>query len=318
MSNLVVPAPAASAAPAETRPKKPRTGVVASRRARWGWVFVAPFGIFLVVFLITPLIYSFILSLQNKTVATGNQWVWFANYAKAFSDPLFLEGVWLVVRFALILIPIQMLVSLIAALMLDALTSRFSRFARLMIFVPYAVPAVIGALMWGFLYSPSFGPATEVFGWLGLDAPNLLGKDSIFGSLVNVVTWQWAGYYMIIIYAALQGIDPAVYEAARLDGASAIQTALRIKIPMISSSMVLILVFALIGTLQFFTEPQILRSLASGSIDASYTPNIYAYTLAFSYNQFNYASAISFALGLVVFLGSYLFLMATKKRNGLS
>jgi multiple sugar transport system permease protein len=300
------------------KPVKTRIGVVAARRARWGWLFVAPFGVFLVVFLLAPLVYSFILSLQNKTVATGTQWVWFDNYAKAFSDPLFLEGVWLVVRFSILLIPIQMLVSLIAALMLDALTSRFSRFSRLMIFVPYAVPAVIGALMWGFLYSPSFGPAAEIFGWFGLEAPNLLGKNEIFGSLINVVTWQWAGYYMIIIYAALQGIDPAVYEAARLDGANAIQTAIRIKIPMISSSLVLILVFALIGTLQFFTEPQIMRSLASGSIDASYTPNIYAYTLAFSYSQFNYASAISFALGLVVFIGSYLFLYLTRKRNGLN
>ncbi|MEB0015040.1 ABC transporter permease subunit, partial [Glaciimonas sp. Cout2] len=84
------------------------------------------------------------------------------------------------------------------------------------------------------------------------------------------MTWQWAGYYMIIIYAALQGIDTSIYEAAKIDGANAWQTALRIKIPMISSSLVLILVFALIGTLQFFTEPQILRSMASGSITASY------------------------------------------------
>ncbi|HEY0259360.1 MAG TPA: sugar ABC transporter permease [Lacisediminihabitans sp.] len=291
---------------------------VSRRRARWGWLFVAPFAVFLAVFLIAPLVYAFVLSLQNKTVATGTHWVGFANYAKAFTDPLFLDGVWLVVRFALILIPIQMAVSIVAALLLDALTTRFSRFSRLMIFVPYAVPAVIGALMWGFLYSPSFGPAADIAGWFGLPAPHLLSVSNVFGSLVNVVTWQWAGYYMIIIYAALQGVDPELYEAARIDGANAWQTALRIKIPMIYSSLVLILVFALIGTLQFFTEPQILRSLASGSITSSYTPNIYAYTLAFSYSQFNYASAISFALGLVVFIGSYIFLLATRKKSGLS
>ncbi|MDY7529199.1 MULTISPECIES: carbohydrate ABC transporter permease [Cryobacterium] len=291
---------------------------VSARRARWGWLFVAPFAVFLVLFLLTPLVYAFILSLQNKTVATGTHWVGLDNYAKAFTDPLFLEGVWLVVRFSIILIPIQMLVSLGAALLLDSITSRFSKFSRLMIFVPYAVPAVIGALMWGFLYSPSFGPAAEVAGWFGLNAPQLLSPDNIFGSLVNVVTWQWAGYYMIIIYAALQGIDTSIYEAAKIDGANAWQTALRIKIPMISSSLVLILVFALIGTLQFFTEPQILRSMASGSITASYTPNIYAYTLAFSYSQFNYASAISFALGLVVFVGSYIFLHFTRKKSGLN
>jgi multiple sugar transport system permease protein len=187
-----------------------------------------------------------------------------------------------------------------------------------MIFIPYAVPVVIGALMWGFLYSPRFGPMGEIFGIFGLDAPFALAPEYVFWGLVNVVTWQWAGYYMIIIYAALQGIDPSIYEAAKIDGATAWQTALRIKVPMVSSALVLILVFALIGTLQFFTEPQVLRSIASGSIDAAFTPNMYAFSLAFSYDQINYASAISFALGAFVFVGSYLFMFVTRKRSGLS
>jgi multiple sugar transport system permease protein len=86
---------------------------------------------------------------------------------------------------------------------------------------------------------------------------------------------------------------------------------------MIASSMVMVLIFALIGTLQFFTEPQVLRAVAQGAIPVSYTPNMYAYSLAFSYSQFNYASAISFALGIVVFIGSYFFLFLTRKQSGL-
>lgn len=303
----------------ESPPSLPRRTArnIERRRARWGVIFVAPFAAFLILFLIIPLVYAFILSLQNTTVVTGTQWVWFANYAKAFTDPLFLDGVLLVVKFALILIPIQMAVSLLAALLLDSLTSRFSRFSRLMIFIPYAVPAVIGALMWGFLYSPNFGPAESIFGVFGLDSPQFFSKENVFASLVNIVTWQWAGYYMIILYAALQGVDPAIYEAARVDGANGWKTATRIKIPMISSALILVLVFALIGTLQFFTEPQVLRNMSSGSITASYTPNIYAYTQAFAYQQYNYAAAISFALGLVVFVGSYIFMAATRKRNGM-
>ena len=151
----------------------------------------------------------------------------------------------------------------------------------------------------------------------GATAPSFLDQSSIFGSLVNIVTWQWSGYYMIIIYAALRGIDPSIYEAARIDGANAFQTALRIKVPMISSSMVMVLIFAMIGTLQFFTEPQVLRGVAQGAIPISYTPNMYAYSLAFSYSQFNYASAISFALGIIVFIGSYVFLFLTRKQSGL-
>ena len=93
------------------------------------------------------------------------------------------------------------------------------------------------------------------------------------------------------------------------------QTALRIKIPMISSAMVLALMFTIIGTLQFFTEPRVLEKTASSVITPDYTPNLYAYNLAFQYSEFNYSAAISFSLGAVVFIGSYIFLFATRKEK---
>ncbi|MCB2545431.1 ABC transporter permease subunit, partial [Listeria monocytogenes] len=80
-----------------------------------------------------------------------------------------------------------------------------------------------------------------------------LAQNMIFASLVNIVTWQWSGYYMVVIYAALRSVDPSIYAAARIDGASGWQISTRIKGPMISSSMVMVVVFSLIGTLQFFT-----------------------------------------------------------------
>ncbi|MHA7283448.1 carbohydrate ABC transporter permease [Arthrobacter sp. TMS2-4] len=287
------------------------------RRQRWGWLFVAPFALIFLTFLILPLVFAFRMSLFTNTLASGTDFVGADNYVKAFTDPIFLGGLGTVAKFALIMIPAQMIVALLAALVLDNLATWASKFSRLMIFVPYAVPVVIGALMWGFLYSPRFGPATDLFNILGLAAPEFLSQDNIFGSLVNIVTWQWAGYYMIIIYAALRGIDPGIYEAAVLDGASDRQIAWRIKIPMISSSLVMVVIFALIGTLQFFTEPQVLRGVAQGAIPVSYTPNMYAFSLAFSYSQFNYASAISFALGIVVFVFSFFFLFLTRKQSGL-
>lgn len=294
-----------------------KTGISATRRNRWGWVFVSPFAIIFILFLILPLIYAFWLSVHTSTLALGTQFTGMDNYVKAFTDPIFLSGLRRVIMFAVVMIPIQILVALVAALVLDTMTNWFSKTARLMIFVPYAIPVVIGALMWGFLYSPRFGPAATLFDLVGLTAPDFLAPGSIFGSLINVVTWQWAGYYMVIIFSALRSVDPAIYEAARIDGANGFQLATRIKVPMISSSMVMVLIFALIGTLQFFTEPQVLRSIAQGAIPVSYTPNMYAYTLAFSYSQFNYASAIAFSLGAVVFIGSYFFLFLTRKQSGL-
>ena len=288
-----------------------------ARRGRTGWVFIAPFVIVFALFLVAPLAYAFYLSLFTKGLATGTVFSGIGNYVKAFTDPSFLNGVWFVVRFSIVLIPVQMLVSLVAALILDALTTRMARFSRLMIFLPYAIPAVIGALMWGFLYSPTFGPLQQIFSLFNAQAPFLLSQGNVFAGLLNVVTWQWAGYYMIIIYAALQGIDPSLYEAAKLDGANWWQVATRIKVPLVSSALILILVFALIGTLQFFTEPQVLAPVANGTITPDFTPNIYAFNLAFSYAQFNYASAISFALGIVVFIAVYIFMFATRKRGSL-
>jgi multiple sugar transport system permease protein len=280
-----------------------------------GWLFVGPFAIVFLTMLVLPLGFALYLSLFQKALIGGTKFVFLGNYAKAFTDPNFLDGVWFVIRFSLVLIPIQMALSLAIALLLDMVTTKFARFSRLMIFLPYAIPAVIGALMWGFLYSKNFGPIADFFAAFGANGPDFLSKGLIFFALMNIVTWQWAGYYMIIIYAALQGIDPTLYEAARIDGASQWQIMLRIKIPLVAPALVLILVFALIGTLQFFNEPEILRYLAAGAIPADFTPNMYAYQQAFALANYNYGSAISFALGAVVFLCVYVFMFATRKRG---
>ncbi|WP_432968780.1 carbohydrate ABC transporter permease [Dactylosporangium sp. CA-233914] len=292
------------------RPRRLKAGWE-RRQQRWGWIFITPFAIVFVAFLALPIAYSFWLSLHSSSITGANQFVWFANYARASTDPRFIAGLRRVALYAIALIPAQIIVATVGALLIDALASRFARAARLAMFLPYAIPVAIGALMWGFLYSPTFGPLAEIF---GSAAPNLL-RNGIFAALTNIVTWQWSGYFMIIIYAALQGVDPAIYEAARIDGANQLQIALRIKIPMIRSIFTLIVLFALIGALQFFTEPQVLSNVASGVITPDYTPNLYAYTLAFKFNQLGYASTISFALGFIVIACSSLFLVLNRRRN---
>ncbi len=296
---------------AGSRPRRSTT----HRQNLTGWLFVGPFGIVFLTMLVLPLGFAFYLSMFQRALIGGTRFVFLGNYAKAFTDPSFLDGVWFVVRFSLVLIPFQMAISLAIALILDIVTTKFARFSRLMIFMPYAIPAVIGALMWGFLYSKNFGPIADLFEALGTTGPDFLSKGLIFWGLLNVVTWQWAGYYMIILFAALQGIDPTLYEAARIDGASQWQIILRIKIPLVAPALVLILVFALIGTLQFFNEPKILQNLAAGAIPEDFTPNMYAYQQAFTLANYNYGSAISFALGAVVFICVYIFLFATRKRG---
>jgi multiple sugar transport system permease protein len=280
------------------------------REAATGWLFVLPFAVLLVAFLLLPMAYAFKISLYRSTLIEGEVFAFFDNYKQAIDDPLVREGVVRVLIFGLIQTPVMIGVALLAALLIDAATSRFSRFFRLAAFVPYAVPVVIGTLMWGFLYSDSIGP----FSGLGID---FVSSDTVLASLGNIVTWQWAGYNMIVLYAALQGLPRETYESARIDGATEVQIALRIKTPMIASALVLATLFTIMGTLQFFTEPLILQPLNPGAITQHYTPNVYAYQQAFSFQQYNYSAAISFLLGAVVFIGSYIFLFATRKRSAL-
>lgn len=129
-----------------------------------GLAFVAPFTVLLVAFLVLPLAYAFKLSLYRSTLIEGEVFTLFDNYRQAFADPLFRSGVVRVVGFGLIQTPVMIGLALVAALIIDGVTSRLSRAFRLAAFVPYAVPAVIGTLMWGFLYSPNTGPLSSLFG----------------------------------------------------------------------------------------------------------------------------------------------------------
>ena len=318
MSATTGPATSAPAVPPQGRAGRGRRAGTLGRPQRWaGLALVTPFAVLLVTFLILPLVYAFRLSLFTSTLIGGEVFSGWGNYQQAVHDPEFVTGVKRVLAFGLIQTPVMILVALFAALLIDAVTSRTAKVFRLAMFVPYAVPVVVGALMWGFLYSSDTGPLSGAAQAVGLGPIDFTSKDNVIYSLGNIVTWQWAGYNMIVLYAALQGIPRDVYEAAVIDGAGPVQIAVRIKTPLISSAIVLTTVFTIIGTLQFFTEPLILQPLNNGALTNSYTPNIYAYNQAFSYQQYNYSAAISFALGAVVFVGSYAFLFIARRRSSL-
>jgi multiple sugar transport system permease protein len=298
--------------------KQAQSGRLSSKRAnRWGWFFTAPFGIIFVVFLIVPLIYAFYVSLFSYTQVRGSVFTGLANYQRVFTDPIFLKGMGRVALYTVVMVPIQLGLALLLALVLDSVKSKYASVCRLLYFLPYAIPVVIGALMWGFLYSKEMGPFASFFDLFGLPTPDFLSTNGIFAALVNMVTWQWTGYYMVIIYSALQSIPTELYESARIDGASESKIAVRIKVPMIGSSLVMVTIFSLIGTLQFYTEPMVLRNNANSAIPPEYTPNMYAQALAFNYNQINYSATVSFALGLLVVIFSVLFMKATRKQSGL-
>ncbi|MFC4857076.1 carbohydrate ABC transporter permease [Actinophytocola glycyrrhizae] len=279
-----------------------------------GALFVLPFFLVVLAFLVVPLGYAFWLSLSSRSLALGERFTGFDNYVRAFSDPVLLDGVLRVVVFGAVQIPVMLGLALAGALMLDAVTTRFAVAFRLVAFMPYAVPAVLGALMWGFLYSRTFGPFAELPTVVGGEPVEFFSTDLLLLSLGNIVTWAWTGYNMIVLYSALRAVPREMYEAAMIDGASQVQIALRIKVPAIRQAIALAAIFTVIGTMQFFVEPYVMARFAP-QISAGYTPNLYAYNQAFAYSDFHYSAAISFSLGFVVFVAAYVFVLLTRKRR---
>ncbi|MEU4226305.1 sugar ABC transporter permease [Nonomuraea sp. NPDC026600] len=280
-----------------------------------GYLFVAPFLVVFVAMLVVPLGYAAYLSLYKDQLIGGTVFAGLDNYVRALSDSRLLDGVWRMARFFLTQVPIMLGLALFFALALDSGVLRLVRLFRLGIFVPYAVPSVVAALMWGYIYGPDFGPLAQLADKLGISSLNLLSGDFALGSLANVITWEFTGYNMIILYAALRAIPPELYEAAAVDGAGPWRTAWSVKIPAIRSALLLTVIFSLIGSFQLFNEPQLLQRLAPNVIDSSYTPNLYAYSLAFTSQEVNYAAAVSFLIGLVIVIFAYTVLLATNRRS---
>ncbi|MFE4625157.1 carbohydrate ABC transporter permease [Streptomyces mirabilis] len=285
------------------------------RHGTAGALFIAPFmALFLLLFL-APLGYAAYLSLFQEKLIGGSTFVGLDNYITAVKDPLLLKGIGRVALFFVIQVPVMLLLALFFALALDSGLLRLARVIRLGIFVPYAVPSVIATLMWGYLYGPDFGPFAQISHDLHLPAPHLLSDSWMLGSLANIVTWEFVGYNMIILYAALRTIPTELYEAAAMDGAGAWRIAWSIKLPALRPALTLTLLFSVIGSFQLFNEPNLLMKVAPDVITSSYTANVYAYSVAFISQQTNYAATVSFILGLVIVIVSYAFLLTANRRR---
>ncbi|WP_037679659.1 carbohydrate ABC transporter permease [Streptomyces griseus] len=287
---------------------------VRARRAA-GPLFVAPFLVLFLLLFLAPLGYAAYLSLFQQRLIGGTVFVGLDNYVKALQDPLLLHGVGRVALFFVIQVPLMLALALLFALALDSGLLRLARVIRLGIFVPYAVPSVVAALMWGYLYGPDFGPFAQLSRMLDLPAPHFLSEGWMLGSLANIVTWEFVGYNMIILYAALRTIPQELYEAAAMDGAGAWRIAWSVKLPALRPALLLTLLFSVIGSFQLFNEPKLLMNIAPDVISSSYTANLYGYSLAFTGQQVNYAATVSFLLGLVIVIASYAVLLTANRRR---
>jgi multiple sugar transport system permease protein len=265
--------------------------------------------------MVYPLVYALSLSLYRTKIIGGMSFIGLENYARAFQDPAFWEGVQNVLVFGLMQIPVMLGLALLLALLLDSEIVQRRAIFRLGYFLPFAVNSVVAALIWGYLYGQSFGPIAQIARALEMQPPLFLTPSGIIPAIANIATWQFTGYNMLIMYAALKAIPHELYEAARVDGASGWQIALKIRIPLIAPAVILTAIFSIIGTLQLFNEPRVLRTIAPTVVKQNFSPNLYVYTLAFQNRQFDYSAAIAFSLALVTAVLTSLVLFFTYRRE---
>ena len=290
---------------------------VNKHKADWrGWKFMWPFAVVFVFVFIIPIVYAIYISFFKKQMVGGTKFVGFENYARLIQDPQFWSSVGRVTIFTVFQVPIMLFLAAAMALALDSMKLHGTKFFRISTFLPYAVPAVVSTMIWGFVYGAKYGLVGSLNDFLGTNI-DVLNPDVLLASIANINTWEYAGYNMLIFLAALQAIPHELYEAARIDGASGWQISMRIKLPNVRSAALLSMLLSIVGTIQLFNEPQIM-STADPGISKSYTPMMMAMNTSqgtITPSGDGPASAIAIVMALIAGVLAVLYTLAERKVN---
>ena len=242
---------------------------------------MAPFLLLFIAFIVAPLAYALYMSLFRDTLVGGRQFAGAAAYIKVAGDAKFWGGVWNLVLFGIVQVPIMLGL---------ALAVRDRARSRPCLWQEHLPARLLPALRrperyrddhLGLSLRPDLRAVyTDSPRRCNLPPPDFLSPGAMIFSLANIVTWEYVGYNMVIYYAALKAIPSDLAEASRIDGASPWQFARLIQLPLLWPAILLTIIFSINGTLQLFNEPYLMRALARNTINSSYTPNLYAYSLA--------------------------------------
>jgi multiple sugar transport system permease protein len=274
---------------------KERSGRRGARSARnpagrAGYVFVAGYVLLLLAFGVLPTCYALWLALSNSR----HQLVGIGNFTRTFTDyrfgPAFLHiGLYLVVWLASLMILVVLL-----SLMLHGRMRRTSTSLRFLFYLPGALAGVASVLLFLILLDPAASPVgwlLKGLGWNTLAQVNAPGHLPVLFTVIAF--WTGAGGWIVVMYGALNSIPDEILEAARIDGASSLQIALRIQIPMITKWIAYMLILAFAAGTQLFVEPQLVSVASWGMIPDSWSPNQLSYQYAFQAGDFNGAAALS-------------------------
>ena len=263
------------------------------RRNVTGWSFSTPYVAFLLVFGIVPAAYAIIVSLQP---ALNPGALSFANYGAVFTDFRFLPALVNVLTFMVIWIPVMVLGTLVLALLLHERISRAAGVLRLVYFLPGAVTGSAAVLLWYFMLNPTTSPFAGALNAIGLHKSDDVFTPSNLALIFALVAFiTGVGQWILIMFGALQSISQDVLEAARIDGAGAIRTALSIKLPLIGKYVSYMVILSFAAALQVFIEPQLFYGITAAGSNY-WSLNQLSYTFAFQQGDFGMSATVSVVL----------------------
>lgn len=289
-----------------------------------GYGFLLPACLVFMVFIAYPIAWVFVESLFTGTSADSMQFVGVDNYLAVLNDPVFWRVVWNMFLWALITIPVQMVIGGVIAYFIEFYTDRWRAFFRTMYFLPVVTSVSVVSMIWIQIYAPYYGIAQEYLKWIGitLSYSPLGDQDTAIFALIIVNIWQWTGFSMLMYIAGLTNLPKEILEAARVDGAKGLRLAVSVIVPMLSSVTKSLLMLGIIGTLQTF--PIVFLMTNGGPNHASEIFGTYIFKQSFVLGDLGIGAALSVMVLLIalvlsvlqmVFLGSSLG-QATDQQGG--
>lgn len=288
-----------------------RWGGMRARQARTAYLFLTPAVIYFVLFMFWPLIQEFQLSFTRGF--TTLRPVGWKNYSSIIRDPEVQHAFRITLIYAASALILGACVGLLLALILNQ-KFRGRTLARTMILTPYMTSVAIVGLMWRNILDPTTGILNSVLSSLHLPTQHWLTTAPL-ATLVGITVWQEAGYFMLLFLAGLQGIDPQIYEAARLDGASPWKRFWSLTLPLLAPTTLFVGLVGMISTLQQFGLPYLVTNGGPGNATSLYVYQVYRET--FQSGNLGYASAMSFAFLAVIMVLSLIQIWTGRRKEAL-
>jgi multiple sugar transport system permease protein len=274
-----------------------------------GYLFVSAYFVLLMAFGVAPTAYALYLAITSA----GGHFVGLSNFISTGKDFRFVPAFEHIGEYLFIWLASLVVIVLGLALLLHSIARRVSSVFRFLFYIPGALAGAASVLVWLFMLDPSVSPWRFLLSGLGFsDLSQTIEPAHLPVIFAIIAFWTGAGGWIVVTYGALNNIPHELLEAARLDGAGAWQTALRVKLPLIKKWVVYMLILAFATGTQLFVEPQLVSEASLGQISPSWSPNELAYVLAFQNDNFNKAAAISVDLLVLGLLCAVVLVFRTK------